>query len=277
MERGLRLTASEIERIMSDNPDVNWKLDVSGGPPASASLTLTLERGKEELEAVVRYDRSWPTTAFLAIACIPVLLVLLSGPTVDVVIISVLLFPATAASFVYGLRAKKLLAERSALRELLAERVPKVCNNIDRAWVEPVQSDHYARIQLVEWLLAERELINLNRRISGGTQAQNQLSPEDPLWRTLQTEIEALRSRRERVHDARQEDADRINAAVQRNLVERQRQAVDERRQHDEKRRRLEAEMRQRKYEERLRSIGDKEQARLEAQQRAQNWLHVEE
>lgn len=258
MERGLRLTAHEIESLRSENPDVDWKLDVSDDPP-TASLTLTLERGKEDIKAEKRHSRASPLTGILLLASVSVLLALPSGPVGDVAVIAAVVWPATLASVVYGLRNMKALRARYALRELLTERAPAETLPIDHSWVEPARSEDYSRAHLLEWMLAKWELADLELRINEGVQTQKKLSLTDPLRGTMQIEIETLRSRRDALRAGRQEHADRLDASAQRNLADKKRQAAE-----DEKRR---------EYGKKLRAIEDEQQARLEAQERAQEWM----
>lgn len=251
MERGLRLTAREIESLLSENPDVDWKLDVSDDPP-TASLTLTLERGKEDIRAEKRHSRVRYLTGILVLASVSVLLALPSEPVGDVAVIASVVLPATLACVVYDLRNMKALRARYALRELLTERAPAETLPIDHSWVEPARSEDYSRAHLLEWILAKWELADLELRIDEGEQTQKKLSLTDPLRGTMQIEIETLRSRLDALRAGRQEHADRLDASAQRNLADKKRQ---------------------REYGKKLRAIEDEQQARLEAQERAQEWM----
>lgn len=138
-----------------------------------------------------------------------------------------------------------------------------VVDYLDPLWMKMDHEDPDIHERLVQWMLAKYEIEQLEVCIDEGVQVRKKLSPIDPMRRTMQVEIETLRSRRDMLHADRQEQADSITQTAREYLDEMNRERAEE--------------QRQEKYETRMREIGDKEQARLEAQERAQNWLHGEE
>lgn len=268
MENQVRLTADEIENLMSKNPDVEWELEVFDSPPA-ASLALTLGGSDADIKAKILRKRIRPFSVVLVLFSVVGLLSIPDGWNTQDAITGAVVFSATLACITFDVRTTKVARSRGALRDLLAKRAPAETVTIYRFWVEPAKFDDFARAHLVEWIRAKWELADLGLWIDEGVKMRNKLSPTDPMRGTMQMEIETLSSKHAALRVGQQEHTDRLNAAAQQHLAKRKREVAEEKE-------RLAERKRHRKHQEELRAVAHEEQARLEAQERAQKWMEGE-
>lgn len=144
---------------------------------------------------------------------------------------------------------------------------------IQHSWYMAAKDDETILWLITQWLLAELEIGEIEHRVREGVDARKHLSPQDPLRARMQIEIDTLRDRRDAMRTSAEAEAKRIaehahdyhDAKKHEQLKEQRRAAI------------ASAEAASaRDLDQKMLSAEKVEQARLEKQERAQEWLYNE-
>lgn len=201
----------QAERYVADLHWVSWSFDVE---QTTAEMRLDLSPLRRGTNGTRARAKGWAYLQFFA-----VLASVITGFAAMIGLswaAGAVFLGFCAMSLLCYFRSKKLfgmLREFEQVNEISVDA--RVSDRIESTWTDALENDADTQVLAANWFRLKREIEHLERLIDDGVQARKRLSPVDPMRKTMQVEIEVLRSRRDGLRTARQEDAERITGSSQ--------------------------------------------------------------